>query len=87
LSDIKAISQLKHVVNQGQYGGDITKNEFADHIEAVIDDPTMSKPLDRGRSAYYDEASGTVVIVDPSSADFGTAFVPRKGVIYYHELE
>lgn len=67
----------EHVVGQGLYG-DISPSEFTDHIQSVLDNPTLSRTLSAGRSAVYDEASGTVVIVDPASADFGTAFVPTK---------
>ena len=75
----------KHVLQEGQYGG-ITQDEFATHIQEVMDNPTMSKSLSNGRSAYYDEASGTVVITNPNAADWGTAFVPRNPLKYYNDL-
>lgn len=76
----------KHVIDEGMYG-DISQSEFADHIQAVLDNPTMSQSLSAGRSAFYDEASGTVVIVNPAAADYGTAFVPKNPLQYFQGLK
>lgn len=75
----------KHVIKEGQYGN-ITRSEFADHIQAVVDNPTMSRSLSGGRSAHFDEASGTVVIRNPKAGDWGTAFVPKDPLKYFNGL-
>lgn len=76
----------KHVIGEGM-NGDIGQSEFADHIQAVLDNPTMSQSLSAGTSAFYDEASGTVVIVNPAAADYGTAFVPKNPLQYFQGLK
>lgn len=63
-----------------------TREQFARHIENVVNKPTATRDLRRGRSAYWDEGTGTVVIKDPSSADGGTAFRPRTGRSYFEGL-
>jgi len=42
--------------------------------------------LQRNRSAYWDSATGTVVIFDPAHPDLGTAFPPDRGYIYFRDL-
>jgi hypothetical protein len=63
-----------------------SERQFARHIESVMKNPTAIRNLDRGRVAFWDQRSGTVVIRDPSSSDGGTAFIPRRGVSYFHGL-
>lgn len=43
--------------------------------------------LSDGRTAYYDKASGTEVIVNPNAGDFATTFVPRDPLQYFENLE
>jgi RHS repeat-associated protein len=76
----------KHVIQQGEFPGITTSDQFAREIEGVVSNPTASKPLLRGRSAYYDEPSNTLVIRDPRSPDGGTAFRPSAGRRYYDGL-
>lgn len=66
----------RHVLVQAEFRGlDIrTRNQFASHIGNIISSPTSSRELNRGRSAYRDQASGTVVIKNSRAADGGTAF-------------
>jgi hypothetical protein len=63
----------KHVVEQGEFPGVATRQEFAN----VIEDTVMkgeSRDLSNGRTAYWND--GIVVIRDPGSEDGGTAFRP-----------
>ncbi|MDK9357373.1 mAFB alternative [Lelliottia wanjuensis] len=78
----------KHVIEQSEFKelGISTKEQFAAHIEKVVKNPTSSKNFSGGRTAYWDEPSGTVVIRNPKSADGGTAFRPTNGRAYYDNL-
>lgn len=76
----------KHVVKQGEFPGITTRDQFARRIESVVTNPTAAKPLARGRRAYYDQGSNTVVVRDPRSADGGTALRPSGGRRYYDGL-
>jgi hypothetical protein len=76
----------KHVVGQGEYPEYSTREEFARHIDDVIKNPSESKPLSNGRSAYWDESSDTVVITNPNDPHGGTAFRPSQGKAYYENL-
>jgi filamentous hemagglutinin len=64
-----------------------TRNQFADLIERIINNPTASKNLSRGRTAYWDSETGTVVIRNPRDKDGGTAFRPSRGRDYFNDLE
>ncbi len=78
----------KHVLNQGEFKGlgIRTREQFASHIENVINNPTASRQLSGGRSAYWQESTGTVVIRNPRAADGGTAFQPANGRTYFDGL-
>jgi RHS repeat-associated protein len=73
----------KHVE---EFPGISTPKEFQERIEEVIENPTASKELGGGRTAYYDEPTNTLVIEDPSNPDQGTAFKPEEGIDYYNKL-
>lgn len=77
----------KHVIQLGEFAGFIkTRQQFAEHIESVINNPTATKQLGNGRSAYWDDATRTVVIRNPKAADGGTAFQPTNGRAYFDSL-
>jgi hypothetical protein len=42
--------------------------------------PTDTRNLINSRSAYLDKDTGVVIIIDPSRADSGTAFIPKNPV-------
>ena len=69
----------KHVIQQGEFGGlgIRTREQFSNHIENVINNPTAVKQLSGGRSAYWDDATSTVVIRNPRAADGGTKVDPE----------
>ena len=54
--------------------GIITKAQFQQLIENVMNNASNRGPLKNGRSYFYEEKSNTIVIKDPNSADAGTAF-------------
>ena len=76
----------KHIGEFGDFGI-MTREQFAGHIEDVINNSTELKSLSGGRTAYWDPSSGTVVIRNPSAADGGTAFIPSDGKAYYDGLK
>ena len=79
------------MVKKGEYKHlDIqTPEEFATLIDGVVSKATGEnvRSLSGGRTAYWDDATGTVVIRNPKAADAGTAFRPTKGRTYFEELE
>jgi hypothetical protein len=74
----------KHVVEQGQFPGVRTRDEFAKVVENVMINGAQ-RQLSGGRTAYWHE--GVVVIRNPNTADGGTAFVPKDGVKYFEGLK
>ncbi|WP_305038496.1 MULTISPECIES: hemagglutinin repeat-containing protein [unclassified Enterobacter cloacae complex] len=78
----------KHVLQQGEFTGlgIRTRSQFAQHIENVVKNPTSTKELSNGRSAYWDQSTGTVVIRNPKASDGGTAFRPVNGRAYFDNL-
>lgn len=77
----------KHVLQEGQFPGILTREQFAHTIQRIMDHPSASKPLARGRMAYWDDVTGTVVIRDPRTGDGGTAFKPSTGRSYFEHLK
>ncbi len=78
----------KHVLQQGEFRGlgIRTRAQFAKHVESVINNPSASRQLSSGRTAYWDDASSTVVIRNPRAIDGGTAFQPISGRAYFDRL-
>lgn len=74
----------KHVVNRGEFPGITTRQQFAQDIERIINAPTTEvRHLSAGRTAFWDQATGTVVIRNPNAVDGGTAFRPPQGRQYF----
>ena len=70
----------KHVVNKGEFNAFVkTRRDFMNHIDRIISNPSATRQLSRGRTAYWDNSSNTVVIRNPNSRDGGTAFQPPNG--------
>ena len=57
---------------------------FGDLIARILRNPAEWKPLKEGRSAYWDEETGTIVVRDPKHPDGGTAFRPKTGKRDHH---
>lgn len=66
-----------------------TREGFAKHIDDVVAHAKGAdvRHLSSGRAAYWDQASGTVVIRNASAADMGTAFRPTAGRTYFENLK
>ena len=72
-----------------KYGGAInTKEEFVDLIETIIQDPDNIRffRTDTQKKAFWDDATGTIVIFDPTNPDLGTAFPPDDGYQFFLDL-
>jgi hypothetical protein len=72
------------------------KERFVSIINNTLENPTRSKQLEGGRTAFLDEKTGTIVIRNPSKAphgdpDEGTAFRPeaqgRDPVKVFNDLQ
>ena len=72
----------------GEFSGMTSEQQFQSLVQDVIANAKGSdvKNLSNGRSAYWDNAKGVVVIHDPSRPDQGTAFVPTLGRAYFDGL-
>jgi RHS repeat-associated protein len=85
----------KHVLEHGRGGGEFvglgirTVKQFQRFVGEVIEGASGAnvRSLSRGRTAYWDDATGTVVIHDPRSPDLGTAFRPKDGRSYFEGLK
>ncbi|MBP3195080.1 MAG: hypothetical protein J6M05_05385 [Cardiobacteriaceae bacterium] len=76
----------KHVVKQKEFTdlGIKTRAQFAEHIERIINNPSDVKKLENGRTAYWDDKTGTIVIVNPKAKDSGSAYRPTDGKDYFN---
>ncbi|HHA2818385.1 hemagglutinin repeat-containing protein [Stenotrophomonas maltophilia] len=74
----------KHVLVQGEFKGlgIRTREQFASHIENVMNNPSSIRYYKDGRMVYIQESTGTVVFRNPNGGE-GTAFQPKnwKGYI------
>jgi filamentous hemagglutinin len=73
--------------HRGDFPEFSTEAEFAQHIDQILANPSASKSLARGRAAFWDDKTKTVVIRDPNSPDLGTAFKPSGGKAYFDNLK
>lgn len=70
-----------------EYAGILnTQEEFVSLIESIVRNPDDMRQLQRGRKAYWDSTTETVVIFDPGHSDFGTAFRPGRGYEYFRDV-
>lgn len=60
-----------------------SQEDFEAIIERILNAPTETKTLRRGRVAYWDSTFAAIVIVDPNHPDQGTAFIPSRGKRYF----
>jgi len=63
--------------------GFTNKEQMALHINKVLTNPTMTRNLSNGRSAFWHEISGSIVIRNPKAIDGGTSFIPENGINYF----
>jgi filamentous hemagglutinin len=86
-SDAKRIAQgHAWTIHRNEFPDIATVHEFAVLIDTIMQNPSASKVLSRGRAAFWHQASGTVVIRDPRNSDLGTAFKPVRGNSYFDKL-
>lgn len=62
------------------------EGDFAKFIKKILDKPSKVKKLLRGRTAFWDSNTDTIVIRDPHNPDGGTAFRPSSGIKYFRNL-
>ena len=61
--------------------------EVSVRIDGTILNPADSKELKRGRTAYWNDEEGIIVITHPNNPDKGTAFRPDDGKAYFDRLK
>jgi len=66
--------------------GITTEAEFQRHIENVMNNPSETRSLQNSRTAYWDNATGTIVVHTPHAADGGTAFRPHDGRHFFDNV-
>jgi len=59
---------------------------FQKLLLSILIRPSAEKALANRRHAYWDGATGTVVIVNRNAGDCGTAFRPDAGKVYFDRL-
>ncbi len=70
----------KHVLEQGEFAGlgIRTRQQYQNHIENVLNNPSSIRYTSDGRSFHLQESTGTVVVRNSSASDGGTAFQPQN---------
>ena len=53
------------------------------HIEKVMTKPSHARILKNGRTGFWDNAAGSVVVRNPQACDGGTTFVSKTGIDYF----
>jgi hypothetical protein len=77
----------KHVVERDDFPEIKSREEFAELIGGIMIDPlSITKQLRDGRQAFWNELSGTVVILDLMAEDGGTAYRPDCGRDHFRLL-
>jgi len=80
----------KHVLVRGEFQGlgIRTTKQLATFIDDIVARASGAdvRSLSRGRTAFWDSSSGTVVIRDPRAQDLGTVFRPKGGRAYFDGL-
>ena len=61
-------------------------DQFSILIRSIMANPSQNKALINNRHAYWDNATGAVVILNMNANDCGTAFRPNAGIAYYNNL-
>jgi hypothetical protein len=79
----------KHVTQQGEFPGVANRQQFAAAICQAMENAKGGdvRQLSGGRTAYWDNNNGMVVIHNPAAADGGTAFKPKNGKTYFDNLQ
>ena len=85
----------KHVLQHGRGGGEFTGlgirtvKQFQTFVRGIMEGAAGAdvRQLSRGRTAFWDDATGTVVIRDPRSPDLGSAFRPKNGRAFFNGLK
>jgi filamentous hemagglutinin len=79
----------KHVIELAEFKdiGIDTREKFSRLIKNIVSSANGDdvRVLSRGRTAYWDSKTATIVIRDPFSPDGGTAFRPKIGRLYFEQ--
>ncbi len=89
----QAAADADKIANGHAYGkhakefGNISRDQFKGLVQDTIENPSDSRPLSNGRTAYWSDSQQMVVIKNPNAADGGTAFMPTGGKAYFNNLK
>jgi hypothetical protein len=83
----KGHSYQKHVIDEELFPEVKSQAEFAKLIAGVLANPTHARELSNDREAFYDQATNTLVLVNPHAKDRGTCFRPSAKKRYYDNLK
>ncbi|WP_409419233.1 RHS repeat domain-containing protein [Marinomonas sp. RS-M-Aa-14] len=75
----------KHVLKQGEFPGIRIRQQFQNHVEDVLSNPSGMRYYKDGRTVYLQESSSTVVIRNSGSGE-STAFQPANWSEYINSL-
>ena len=78
----------KHVLSNGEFSGlgIRTRQQFADHIESVVNNPDTVRYTTDGRVFYVQKSTGTFVVRNASGSGEGTAYQPSNWDLEYSKL-
>ena len=68
--------------HRDEFPGVNSREDYAQVIDSIIKGASgdnVKTGLPNGRTAYWDDATGTIVFVDPDSSEGGSAFKPEIG--------
>jgi hypothetical protein len=74
------------VIEGGEFPEVSSTEELAQLIDRIMEYPSEYKELSRGREAYWDDDTDTIVITNPRDPDGGTCFRPADGKRYFDRI-
>ncbi len=74
----------EHVIAEGEFPGISRRQQFENLVLSVVRSRNVHVcDLSDGRTAFYDERTNTLVIVDPRNRDLGSAYKPSGRLDYF----
>lgn len=77
----------KHVEEKGEFPEVSSPAAFTAMVAGIIDNPSDRIERPDGWSAYWDDATSTIVVVNARDPDGGTCFRPDEGREYFETLK
>lgn len=78
----------KHVLKQDEFSRIAsTASQLNQVAESILTNPTATKTLSGGRTAFWDDVTKAVVIVNSKNPAKSTVFQPKNGLTYFQNLK